>query len=227
MTTTLDLTVEQLREINPCAPMIAWLDECGITDLADAWDRCHRADWLLWLDGALDLLTDRERRLIACRVVRETPLGDGRKVWGLLADDRSRRAVAIAERYAGGAATDDQLSAAYADARAAADAAATYAARARASAVAAMVDAAAMDATDAARAVASAAAADAARAAAMAAEAATYEDAADAAYTAATTAVDAAWAAAADASRADAEAAARAAQADIVRAIAGNPWCAS
>ncbi|HON83019.1 MAG TPA: hypothetical protein PLI22_02645, partial [Caldisericia bacterium] len=104
-------TVEQLYEVRPdtCEPAREWLDENGITTLAEAWDQCDRADWMLWLDGALDLLTDRVRRLIACRCVRETPLSDGRKVWDLLTDERSRQAVAVAERYAAGEATDEQL----------------------------------------------------------------------------------------------------------------------
>jgi len=102
-----------------------WLAKNYITDLADAWDRCHRADWMLWLDKDLDLLTDRERRLIACRCVRDTPLIDGRKVWDLLTDERSRRAVTVAERYADGDATDEQLVDAWNAARDAAQAAAT------------------------------------------------------------------------------------------------------
>ncbi len=97
-------TVEQLYEVRPdtCEPLREWLAAKGITTLAEAWDRCHRADWMLWLDKALDLLSDRERRLIACRCVRETPLIDGRRVWDLLTDERSRQAVEVAERYADG-----------------------------------------------------------------------------------------------------------------------------
>jgi hypothetical protein len=141
---------------------------------------------MLWLDDALALLTDRERRLIACRCVRETPLSDGRKVWDLLTDERSRQAVAVAERYAVGEATDEQLAAAYA--------AATAVARA-ASATAHTAYAAKMDVADAMYADAMAAP-DAARA---------YAAYAAAAYAAA---VDAVYAT----------------QADIIRAIAGNPW---
>jgi len=193
-----------------------WLAKNNITDLADAWDRCHRADWMLWLDKDLDLLTDRERRLIACRCVRDTPLIDGRKVWDLLTDERSRRAVTVAERYADGDATDEQLVDAWNAARVAAQAAAAAAAAARV-------------ARDAA-----APAADAAASAAWAAtEAATAwategEEDADllnvAGAAAAEAARDAAQAAATDPAETATWAAARAAQAAIVREIAGNPW---
>jgi hypothetical protein len=60
-----------------------------------------------------------ELRLYACWCVRETPLADGRKVWDLLTDSRSRAAVEIAEQFCAGTATLDQLDAAWAAASAA------------------------------------------------------------------------------------------------------------
>jgi hypothetical protein len=229
MTTPNITTVEQLYEVRTdiCEPMREWLADNGITDMADAWDRCHRADWMLWLDDALALLTDRERRLIACRCVRETPLSDGRKVWDLLTDERSRQAVAVAERYAVGEATDEQLAAAYAAATAVARVAAARAYTAYAVAAAA----AAAGAADATRAVY---AADATRAvyAARAASATAYTayaakmDVADAMYADAAAAPDAARACAAYAATAYAAEvdAVYATQADLIREIAGNPW---
>ena len=62
-----------------------------------------------------DSFADGDRRRLACACARD--------VWHLLADERSRRAVEVAERYADGLATADDLSAAYA---AASDAAAAY-----------------------------------------------------------------------------------------------------
>jgi hypothetical protein len=59
--------------------------------------------------------------------VRETPLADGRKVWDLLTDERSRKAVEVAERHADGLATYDELAAAL-DASGAAALAAAWAA---------------------------------------------------------------------------------------------------
>jgi hypothetical protein len=163
--------------------------------------------------------------MIACRCVRETPVADGRKVWDLLTYDCSREAVEIAERYADGDATDEQL----------ADAA--WAARATARAA----THAAWNAQDATM----WAAADAARAAAWAAWTATESGDLDTACGAALYAADAAHAAASAATRAvtdwartvawtaraardpaarAARDAAMAAQADLIRAIAGNPF---
>lgn len=78
----------------------------------DIVNNCKRSDWLLWLDVKLDILDDKERRLLACYMVRNTPLTDGRTVWDLLTDDRSRNAVVVAERYANGNATQEELAAA-------------------------------------------------------------------------------------------------------------------
>ena len=197
-------TVEQLRELKPCEKALRWLAENGITDLADAWDRCHRGDWMLWLDGALDLLTDRERRMIACRCVRKTPLINGRTVWDLLEDERSREAVVVAERYVVGDATDEEL--------------------ADASSAAADASSAAADAARAVSALNAALKMWAADAAATAAARVARADAPFAAYAAASSAAFAARVDASAASRDAADAAARAAQADIIRAITGNPF---
>ncbi|QEL13424.1 hypothetical protein [Limnoglobus roseus] len=53
---------------------------------------------------------DRKRRLLGC--------GLGRHVWPVLRDARSRTAIEVAERFADGAATDDEREAAEADAQA-------------------------------------------------------------------------------------------------------------
>jgi hypothetical protein len=55
----------------------------------------------------------RELRLFACWCVRNTPLHDGRVVWDLLTDKRSQAAVEVADRYADGLATDDELQSAW------------------------------------------------------------------------------------------------------------------
>ncbi len=92
-------------------------------DMADVWDALvnqEKHEWLLWTATRPGVLSDTAVRKLACRFVRETPVGDG-TVWDLLEDERSREAVEVAERYAGGDATDAELFAAYTAACAAAD----------------------------------------------------------------------------------------------------------
>ena len=114
---------------------------------------------VLWMFDASRVL-----RLWACWCIRNTKLSDGRTVWDLLTDERSRKAVEVAEKFAVGEATRKELSAARAAARAAAWAAARAAARA--ATWDAAWNAAWAAAWNAARAAAGAAARDAAWAAA-------------------------------------------------------------
>lgn len=64
---------------------------------------------VLWMADATETLHS-----MACWCVRETPLADGRKVWDLLTDERSRQAVIVKERWLRGEATDEELDAAWA-----------------------------------------------------------------------------------------------------------------
>ena len=82
---------------------------------------------MLWLLEAVAYPDDRKLRLLACRVVRETRVDDTRTVWDLLTDDRSRKAVEVAEQYTVGEATKDELEAAESEASDAASSAATSA----------------------------------------------------------------------------------------------------
>ena len=54
----------------------------------------------------------RTARLFACWCVRNTPLENGGTVWDLLTDERSKNAVAIAEQFANGKVTEEELRAA-------------------------------------------------------------------------------------------------------------------
>jgi hypothetical protein len=201
--------------------------------MAEVWDACPRADWLLWILTAIDApVNDKTERLFAVWCARNTPMHDGRTTGALLTDPRSIAALEVAERFAHGNANTETLAAAWDAARAAAGAAARAAAwdaagaAARAAAGAAAWDAArdaagdaagdaARDAAwDAALAAARAAAWDAAGAAARAAAGAAAWDAAGAA----------AWDAARDAARDAAWAAARAAQANQLRTMISNPF---
>jgi hypothetical protein len=101
------MTVNELIEqFSPCEEGEKFLREQGT--LEAAWDACVQADWMLWLDSRLDLLTPRQRVEFACRCVRETPAGEG-TVWDLLTDDRSRKAVETAEACIRGGATEKDL----------------------------------------------------------------------------------------------------------------------
>ena len=84
---------------------------------------CSRRTVLWMLDAS------RVLRLWGCWCIRNTKLQDGRTVWDLLTDIRSRNAVEVAERFAVGQATEQELAAAWAAARAAAWDAAWDAAR--------------------------------------------------------------------------------------------------
>ena len=93
--------------------------------MADVWDNCPRADWLVWISDKLGHRSDdRTLRLFAIWCARNTPLADGRKTGDLLTDPRSLAALEVAERYAHGNATDNELAAARAAAWDAARAAA-------------------------------------------------------------------------------------------------------
>ena len=175
-------TKEFLKKHEACKDGAKWaLSISG--DMVDVWEAMieqGKHAWLIWTATRPWVFPDAALRKLACRFVRETPLHDGRKVWDLLVDERSRKAVEVAEAYADGKATYEELQTAYTAADAAADAAdaadAAYAAYAAAAYAAANI---AVRAVAYAAANAYAAAYAAARAAARAADAAA--DAADAA----------------------------------------------
>jgi hypothetical protein len=196
----MDMTIEQFCDKHgACAEGREWaLANCQT--MRQAFETA-KPEWAIWIATRPGVPIDRDARLFACWCVRQ--------VWNLLTDERSRAAVEVAERFADGKATAEELSAAASAARAARAALA-----ARAASYAA-IDAS-FSASDAARAAAYAAAYAAARAARASRDAARAADAADAA---ADDADAAAWDAAAwdAAAYASAYAAADSAQADYLR----------
>lgn len=104
-----------------------WALATGCQTVTELWLRDDlRPDWRIWL--ACRTLPDNLLRKFTFRCVRE--------VWHLLADERSRNAVEVAERHADGLATNEELAIAGAAARDAANSAAWAAAWAAARAAA-------------------------------------------------------------------------------------------
>ena len=96
-----------LDKLGACAEAQAFAHT--VPDLETAWNTVDRSDWMFWLLRRLKYDDAKVYRLYACWCVRNTPLADGRKVWDLLTDPRSRAAVEVAERYAVGEATLAEL----------------------------------------------------------------------------------------------------------------------
>ena len=104
---------EYLKSINACDPACKWQEG---KDLETVWNTCERGDWMIWLlVNSENEVTDRELRLIAVKCARQ--------VQHLMKDGRSINALDVAERFANGEATQEELNAAGDAARAAGDAA--------------------------------------------------------------------------------------------------------
>ena len=125
-----DMTIEQFcNKHNACKEGHDWAI-ANFTSIQDAWDNATDYEYALWTVTQPGVLTYCELRLFACWCARQ--------VWDLLTDERSRKAVEVAERFANGNATADELITANDAARAAARDAAWGAAGA--AAVAAQLD---------------------------------------------------------------------------------------
>ena len=108
---------------NACPEGRAWaIANCST--MQEAWDKAPDPSWVIWIATLQGVLTDRELRLFAVWCARQ--------VQHLLTDPRSVSAIDVAERYANGEATDEELAAAGDEAWAAAWDAAWAAARAAA-----------------------------------------------------------------------------------------------
>ena len=109
---------EELHKLHVCKEAIEWV---GDRTLEQAWNECERGDWMLWLAQT----TGVDLRILTLAKARCAKL-----VIHLMKDERSRKAVEIAERFGLGEATREELDEArsYAAAYAAAAAHAAYAA---------------------------------------------------------------------------------------------------
>jgi len=107
-------TIDFLNKPKACSGGREWALSIS-DDMATVWDAMieqKKHEWLFWTVGREGVFSGRVLRLLICRLVRETPLHDGRKVWDLLTDERSRNAVVVAERFANGEADQNELDAA-------------------------------------------------------------------------------------------------------------------
>jgi hypothetical protein len=116
---------EKLTKMGACEEAVEWV---GDKTLDEAWAECERGDWMLWLAQESGV----DKRTLTLAKARCAKL-----VVHLMKDERSVKAVEVAERYGLGEATDKELdearrAAAYAAYVAAAFVAADYAAYAAA-----------------------------------------------------------------------------------------------
>jgi hypothetical protein len=172
------MDISKLKELDACVEATDWCEKNNITTIEEAWDKCERGDWMLWL----------YRKLYPNRL-RNLTLAKGHcanTVRHLMTDPRSINAVDAAIAFGEGKISKVEL-------RAAAYTAASGAYTAADAAVGAY--------TAAAAAYTAADAADGAYAAAAAAAAYTAAAAADGAYAAAAAAAAAYTAAAAAAKK--------------------------
>ena len=123
---TQDMTIEQFcTKHRACEEGKEWaLASCAT--MTEVWEKA-KPNWLFWVATRPSVLTDKELRLFAVFCARQ--------VQHLMTDPRSIEAIDVAEKYAQGKASDDELAAARSAARTAAYAAA-YAAYAAADAAA-------------------------------------------------------------------------------------------
>ena len=136
-------TKDFLKKHSACADGAKWALSVS-NDMAEVWDaliKQERYVWLIWALTRPGVFPESVLRKMACKFIRQTPLADGRKVWDLLIDERSRKAVEVTKLYADGKATYGELQAARAAAYDAAYAARGTAYDARAAAYAAGYDA--------------------------------------------------------------------------------------
>ena len=100
--------IKYLRSLNACNEAIAWIEKTP-GEPEDLWATCRRGDWLLCLLDAV-AYDARTMRHIACDIAEGT-LHIYEQVYPN--DPRPRNCIAVARRYAGGEATDDELLAAW------------------------------------------------------------------------------------------------------------------
>ena len=76
-------------------------------DFETLWNNCSDPQLLNFIESQLGILSHEDRRLLACQLVRKTPI-DGSMMWDLL-EDVSKTKVIMSEKYAKGEITYEEL----------------------------------------------------------------------------------------------------------------------
>lgn len=98
--------IDWLEKHSACKEGSDWAVATGCETIQEVWLRDDlKPEWRIWIATRKGMVSRRVLRKFACACVRQ--------VWHLLTDDRSRTAVEVAERYADGMATAEELDAAY------------------------------------------------------------------------------------------------------------------
>jgi len=119
--------IEFCEKFKPCPEGLVFVQKHET--LAEAWEQCHRPNWMLWsLECIAHPRDHKNLRLFAIWCAKNTPTADGGTTEKLITDPRSIAALDIAERFANGNATESELAAARDAAQAAASATARSAA---------------------------------------------------------------------------------------------------
>ena len=91
-----------LEEHGACEDGSRWALRTGCETIEEIWLRDDlKPVWRIWIATRNGMVSDRVLRKFACACVRQ--------VWHLLTDERSRNAVEVAERFADGNATKEEL----------------------------------------------------------------------------------------------------------------------
>jgi hypothetical protein len=100
---TTEMTVADFCDIHgACPDSRKWALATGCATMSELWQRDDmRHDFRVWTATRRGVLDQKTLRLFACWSVRQE--------WHLLTDDRSKKAVEVAELYAIGKATSEEL----------------------------------------------------------------------------------------------------------------------
>ena len=83
--------ISKLKKLGACSVAVDWTNGA---DLETAWEKCERADWMLWFICKMEMGTQRDRIHIICdcaeTALKYVPRGE----------DRPRKAIKAARKYA-------------------------------------------------------------------------------------------------------------------------------